>query len=109
MKLNLLKYRKMSNISQQELARLLKIPQTTYSSYETNKVEPDNQTLIDLAKIFNVSVDELLGVEKPKINKNFNEEETRILLNNLSKLNRENLIKVDAHIKTYLELQNNNK
>ena len=103
MNLNLLKYRKMSKISQQELARLLKIPQTTYSSYETNKVEPDLQTLVNLAKIFNVSVDELLGVDKPKtVNESLTNEESEILINNLSKLNKENLVKVSGYIDALL-------
>ena len=105
MKLDLLKYRKMSKISQQELARLLKIPQTTYSSYETNKVEPDLQTLVNLAKIFNISVDELLGVEVPKtINENFTVEESEILMNNLSKLDKESLVKVFGYIDALLNV-----
>ena len=95
----------MSKISQQELARLLKIPQTTYSSYETNKVEPDLQTLVNLAKIFNISVDELLGVEVPKtINENFTVEESEILMNNLSKLDKESLVKVFGYIDALLNV-----
>ena len=56
--LNLLDKR---NMSQRELASLLQIAPTTLNGYIRNKHEPDYKTLICIADIFQVSVDELLG------------------------------------------------
>ena len=106
MEIKLKEYRTKSKITQKEIARLLCIPQTTYSSYETGKAEPDIKTLIALAKLFNISLDELLGQQKIKtLNKNFSEGESADFAKNLSLLNRENLIKVDTYVKTCLEFQ----
>ena len=106
MLLKLKEYRIKSKITQKDIARVLKIPQTTYSSYETGKVEPDIKTLIELAKLFNISLDELLGQQKVKtLNKNFNENESEEFAKNLCLLNRENLIKVDTYVKACLEFQ----
>lgn len=106
MEIKLKEYRTKSKITQKDIARMLNIPQTTYSSYETGKVEPDIKTLIALAKLFNISIDALLGQEKFKtLNKNFGESESADFVRNVSLLNRENLIKVDTYIKTCLEFQ----
>lgn len=50
-------------LSQQELASVLNVSQTTYSRYETGKLDIPTQALIALAKFYGVSVDYLLGVE----------------------------------------------
>ena len=50
-------------LSQQELARLLHVSQTTYSRYEAGKLDIPSQALITLAKFYEVSVDYLLGIE----------------------------------------------
>ena len=50
-------------LSQEELAQMLHISQTTYSRYETGKLDIPSQTLITLAKFYGVSVDYLLGLE----------------------------------------------
>ena len=102
-------YRKRSKITQKEISRMLNLPQTTYSSYETGKAEPDLKTLVALANLFHISTDELLGQQKIKtLNKNFSESESAELLQNLSLLNRENIVKVDTYIKTCLEFQTKN-
>jgi hypothetical protein len=38
---------------------------TTYTKYETGVVAPDRQALVTLARMFDVSVDSLLGCEQP--------------------------------------------
>lgn len=50
------------NLTQQELADLLKITRVTYRNYETGTNEPKFRTLLELGKIFNVTTDYLLGV-----------------------------------------------
>lgn len=47
---------------QKDIAGLLGVDRTTYSKYESEASEPNWDTLIELAKIFEVSTDYLLGV-----------------------------------------------
>jgi len=53
--------REKRGLSQAEVAKRLGIARTTYSGYEIGTREPDQNTLIKLAKFFDVSVDYLLG------------------------------------------------
>lgn len=54
------------NISQKILANHLKINQSAISKWENNIIEPDLETLIEIAKFFNISVDDLLDYETQK-------------------------------------------
>lgn len=47
---------------QKDIAKLLGVDRTTYAKYETEASEPNRDTLIKLAKIFEVSTDYLLEV-----------------------------------------------
>ena len=53
--------RKKRGFTQAELAERLGVPQTTYSSWETETCQMNYETLIRLAVVFGVSVDYLLG------------------------------------------------
>ena len=55
--------RRKNGINQIELSKLLNVSQATISGYETGKFEPDNDTLIRIAGLFNVSVDEIIGYD----------------------------------------------
>ena len=57
---NLKYYRKKNNLTQWQLAKLIGIDRTTLTGYEIGKRECDFDTLIKLAQILNISVDELL-------------------------------------------------
>ena len=57
---NLKFYRKRNNLAQWHLAMLLKCDRSTISAYETGKRECDFDTLIKIAKILNISTDNLL-------------------------------------------------
>ncbi len=61
---NLKNLRKEFAFSQKQMADKLHISQQTYSDYENCKTEPTSETLIDIANIFDVSIDELLGREE---------------------------------------------
>lgn len=54
--------RKDHNISQAEFAKILGVSHYTVSSYECNRSDPDDKTKIIIAKLFDVSIDYLLGL-----------------------------------------------
>ena len=56
----------MRGMSQKELAAALNISSATTSRYGTGAREPDIKTLVRIAEILHVSVDELLGVDVPE-------------------------------------------
>lgn len=49
-------------LTQQQLADKLNIGRVNYTRYENNKVRPDYETLILIAKFYNVSLDELFDM-----------------------------------------------
>jgi len=65
-----------NNISQEEMAKILKINRNYLSRIETNKSLPTAEVLTRLAESFNISIDSLLGInldgkdgEEAKLNK----------------------------------------
>ena len=54
------------DISQQEMADLLNITQSNYSKIETGIQEPSLNQLMLIAEYFNLTIDELLGVDPDK-------------------------------------------
>lgn len=59
--------RKAGRLTQQAVADYLQIHRTTYTKYETDHVTPDQQGLMQLAALFGVTVDYLLGRETETI------------------------------------------
>ena len=58
-------YRHECGLTQQQVADRLKIERSTYTYYETGKTKPDINTLIKIAKVYNISYTQLLqGVEE---------------------------------------------
>lgn len=107
---NIKKYRKKSGMTQKQVADKLNITQTGYGKYELNKSEPDIKTLKQLSRIFNTTIDNLVGnyvnetitineltkVEQITIKKLFelqNEEDYKIIydiIDELQKLSKKN-------------------
>lgn len=63
--------RESKGLTQEELGRILNVSKPSVSRYEANTNEPNTETLKQLAKYFNVSIDYLLGfsnktTEKPE-------------------------------------------
>lgn len=54
--------RKDAGMTQDELAELLKISKHSISAYERDKNEPPDSIKIAIARLFNVSVDYLVGL-----------------------------------------------
>ena len=58
-----------NDMSQKQIAELLNISQTTYSKYELGKRNIPIESLIKLARFYNVSLDYLVGeTDNPKKN-----------------------------------------
>ncbi|EAD3474920.1 helix-turn-helix transcriptional regulator [Listeria monocytogenes] len=55
------------DLSQEQLAKLLNVSQTTYSRYETGHIDIPSQSLIKLAQYYSTSVDYLLNLTDIKI------------------------------------------
>lgn len=66
-----LRHTKSPVLTQQRLADLVGVARSTVAMWEAGKNEPDNETLLKLAEIFNVSTDCILGVpsdcDRPKL------------------------------------------
>jgi transcriptional regulator with XRE-family HTH domain len=62
---NLKKIRMEKGFKQYEVAKHIGVDRTTYSNYETGKRDPDTDTVIKIATLFEVTTDSLLGQEKP--------------------------------------------
>lgn len=60
------KLRHEKDLTQQQLAKLLGVAVSAISSYESGNRYPSYEVLISLARIFHVSTDYLLGLEKLK-------------------------------------------
>jgi len=54
--------RKDRGLSQEDLAKILGVSHYTISSYECNRSDPDDKSKVILAKLFDVSVDYMLGL-----------------------------------------------
>lgn len=53
-------YRKQNKLSQEKLAQKLNVSRSTVAMWENNSNEPDHKTLIKIATILNISIDDLL-------------------------------------------------
>lgn len=58
------------NLSIKQVAQMLGLKERTYRSYENNEREPDSEILINIAKLFNVSIDYLLNFDAKTIQQN---------------------------------------
>lgn len=57
---NLRKLRIKHRLTQSELAQKLHLSRSAISNYEQGKMQPTIETLIEISKIFDISLDELL-------------------------------------------------
>lgn len=73
----LLKLRKEHGLSQEQLASKLGISRQAVSKWERAEASPDTDNLIELAKLYNVSLDDLLLNEQVKKDKEKEEREEK--------------------------------
>lgn len=99
---NILHYRKQIGYTQDDLAKYLNLTKATISKWENDLSYPDIKYLPELANLFDVSVDELIGfypfLEKSQIKKLHNDL--------VQKINKENFdeifVEINQLYKTYL-------
>ncbi|MBQ8178294.1 MAG: helix-turn-helix transcriptional regulator [Clostridia bacterium] len=63
MKLKIKEYREELQLTQKELAEKINNSQRNISNWESGASEPDCETIIKLAEIFDISIDQLFGRE----------------------------------------------
>lgn len=61
---NLNKYRKQKGLSQEELAFRLGVSRQSVSKWESGQSTPELERIIEIADLFGISLDELIGHEK---------------------------------------------
>ena len=102
------------NMTQKELADMLGVDRTAIVKYETGKNGPTSEILIKLAKIFNVSLEYLLGIDdiKEETKKDLTaqySDEAKKIYDILSELTPENQKKLLELAVMYVENQKNHK
>lgn len=60
---NLRDLREDNDLTQRDLAKILNCSQQTYSRYETGEIQISIDSLIVLARFYNLSLDQLCGLE----------------------------------------------
>lgn len=61
---NILFYRKKTGLTQSQLAEKLNVKTTSVSSWERGANSPDIETLYSVCQLFNITLDEMYGVEE---------------------------------------------
>lgn len=84
------KLREENNLTQEELGKKVNLVKSNISMYEKGIRIPNADILEQFSKLFNVSIDYLLGkTEVKKQDKPYNDEVEKILFNKLQKLTKE--------------------
>ena len=84
---NLKILRESKGYSQQQLANKIGMSQQSIYNYETNKTEPDIESLKKLADVFDVSLDYLVNRQKPGEDPNYPISKNEyLLIENIRKL-----------------------
>lgn len=99
--MTLIELRKKNGMSQEELADKIGVSQKSISKYEKQDVRPSWEALLNIADLFDVSTDYLLGrisndaisnITPPTSSIQTLSENESMLLDNFKKLNKENQI-----------------
>ena len=116
MKLNemLKKLRLNNNLTQKEVAELLKMNRASYTKYELGTREPDIENLIKLANYFGLTIDDLVGnkkeieINQPKIINNkpiYKSEIHKELINIINELEEPYLYMAKGYIESLNQKQ----
>lgn len=100
---NLKLIRREKGLSQSELAKKLNLADTSISAYELSKNEPTIETLKNMSKLFNISIDELVGND---FEKNLTPQ-TKELRKLVTRLSDSYVMQTLFYVKSLLQYQNN--
>ena len=75
---NLKRIRKENNLSQEQLAEKLGVSRQSVSKWESNQAYPEMDKVIQLSKMFNLNIDNLLNQDIRRVN---NEKQSKIMVN----------------------------
>ena len=78
--------RKLSGMTQEQLAEKIDVSRQTISKWESDSTSPDLESIVKLSRIFHVSLDDLLG-----------EAETSVTNRNDEQITLEDLMKINLH------------
>ncbi|MGF3141288.1 helix-turn-helix transcriptional regulator [Facklamia sp. P13064] len=95
------------NMTQSELAKRLNTTQQSIGRWEVGKTEPSIEVIKEIATIFNVSVDYLLGHSSPKDIEITNLIKSGSLTYNGNKISDHNLKVLTTVVKAFLEEEGN--
>lgn len=105
---NLRMLREEKGLTQKQLAEAIGVSQQSINKYENHNIEPDIQTMVRIADLFQTSVDYLVGHSEirgriePVRPFELNDEEARLLLR-YRELNGKQRALVDSVVASYLE------
>ena len=88
--------RKKKNMTQQEIAKIIKVAPTTYLGYEKGNISIDDKMLITLADFFNTSIDELVGRKSEIVNLNYLDETRKKLITEILEMDDNAVDRLDA-------------
>ena len=91
------------NLSQRELAKELNISQGTYNNWENGKTEPSIEDLIEISKLFKVSVDYLIGNQVEEVAVKEDDSVLRKIYRSIQKLDEESLRALSVIIEKMIE------
>ena len=96
--MNLKELRQKNGFTQKEIAEKIKTNRANYNRYELEKGEPDIKTLINLANVYHVSLDELVGRKQDNvIDKGLMSEIELNIIDLMKELNPENLNRLESY------------
>ncbi len=78
--------RKLSGMTQEQLAEKIDVSRQTISKWESDSTSPDLESIVKISMIFHVSLDDLLK-----------DEETRVTNRNDEQITLEDLMKINLH------------
>lgn len=99
---NIRQYRKRANLTQEQLADTLGVSYQSVSRWENCSTYPDMELLPSIAKAFNVSIDELLGMPEEK-----KEQEAEGIFTKLAKASFEKPVNTEKVIELIRDIRRN--
>ncbi len=101
--IRLFELRMEQNLSQRELAKKLNISQGTYNNWENGKTQPSIEDMIEISKLFRVSVDYLIGNQVEEVSVKEDESTLRKIYRSIQKLDEESLKALSVIIEKMIE------